>query len=105
MISGMNVIPGKGIDFNALGMILLLAVAVYLLSSLLAWAQGYILAGVAQRTMYALRRDVDAKLARLPLKYFDSHPHGDILNRDPNHIDDTRTTLQQGMSQILTSDL
>jgi len=103
MVSGMNVTPGKGIDFNALGMILLLAVAVYLLSSLLAWAQGYILAGVAQRTVYALRRDVDAKLARLPLKYFDSHPHGDILSRVTNDIDNISTTLQQGMSQILTS--
>jgi ATP-binding cassette subfamily B multidrug efflux pump len=103
MLSGMNVTPGKGIDFNALGMILLLAVAVYLLSSALLWAQGYILAGVAQRTVFALRRDVDSKLARLPLKYFDSHSHGDILSRVTNDIDNISTTLQQGMSQILTS--
>src|SRR5258708_1425649 len=103
MLSGMNVTPGKGIDFDALGMILLLAVAVYLLSSLLAWAQGYILAGVAPRTMYALRRDVDAKLARLPLKSCDSDRHGDILSRVTNDIDNISTTLQQGMSQILTS--
>ena len=103
MLSGMNVTPGKGIDFNALGMILLLAAAVYILSSVLMWAQGYILAGVAQRTVFALRRDVDAKLARLPLKYFDSHSHGDILSRVTNDIDNITTTLQQGMSQILTS--
>ena len=67
------------------------------------WALGYILAGVAQRTVFALRRDVDAKLARLPLKYFDSHSHGDILSRVTNDIDNITTTLQQGMSQILTS--
>lgn len=103
MLSGMNVTPGKGIDFNALGMILLLAVLVYVLSSALAWAQGYILAGVAQRTVYGLRRDVDAKLARLPLKYFDSHSHGDILSRVTNDIDNISTTLQQSLSQILTS--
>src|SRR5437660_6512017 len=105
MLSGMNVTPGKGIDFNALGMILLLAAAVYILSSVLMWAQGYLLAGVAQRTVFALRRDVDAKLARLPLKYFDSHSHGDILSRVTNDIDNITTTLQQGMSQIHTSAL
>src|SRR5207302_9929185 len=103
MLSGMNVTPGKGIDFNALGMILLLAAAVYIFSSVLMWAQGYILAGVAQRTVFALRRDVDAKLARLPLKYFDSHSHGDILSRVTNDIDNITTTLQQGLGQILTS--
>src|SRR5437870_1915923 len=84
-------------------MILLLAAAVYILSSVLMWAQGYILAGVAQRTVFALRCDVDAKLARLPLKYFDSHSHGDILSRVTNDIDNITTTLQQGLSQILTS--
>jgi ATP-binding cassette subfamily B protein len=103
MLSGMNVTPGKGIDFSALGMILLLAMAVYVLSSVLMWAQGYILAGVAQRAVFALRRDVDSKLARLPLKYFDSHSHGDILSRVTNDIDNISTTLQQGLSQILTS--
>ena len=103
MLSGMNVTPGRGIDFTALGMTLLLAVALYLLSSVLMWAQGYIMAGVAQRTVYGLRRDVEAKLSRLPLKYFDSHSHGDILSRVTNDIDNITTTLQQGLSQILTS--
>ncbi|HUZ87844.1 MAG TPA: ABC transporter ATP-binding protein [Candidatus Baltobacterales bacterium] len=103
MLSGMDVTPGKGIDFNQLGMILLLAVGVYLASSVFTWAQGYIMAGVAQRTVYGMRRDVEEKLSRLPLKYFDSHPHGDILSRVTNDIDNVATTLQQGMSQILTS--
>ncbi|MEO8744112.1 MAG: ABC transporter ATP-binding protein [Candidatus Dormiibacterota bacterium] len=103
MLSGMDVKPGQGIDFTVLGEILLLAVAIYLASSLFAWAQGYIMAGVAQRTVYGMRRDVEAKLSRLPLKYFDSHSHGDILSRVTNDIDNVATTLQQGMSQILTS--
>jgi ATP-binding cassette subfamily B multidrug efflux pump len=103
MLSGMTVTPGKGIDFTQLGEILLLAVFAYVASSLLTWAQGYIMAGVAQRTVYGMRRDVEAKLARLPLKYFDSHPHGDILSRVTNDIDNVTTTLQQGLSQILTA--
>jgi ATP-binding cassette subfamily B multidrug efflux pump len=103
MLAGMDVTPGKGIDFNLLGEILLLAVLVYVIASLFTWAQGYIMAGVAQRTVYGMRRDVEAKLARLPLKYFDSHSHGDILSRVTNDIDNVATTLQQGMSQILTS--
>ncbi len=103
MLSGMNVTPGHGIDFTALGMTLLVVVALYLLSSVLLWAQGYLMAGVAQRSVYGLRRDVEGKLSRLPLKYFDSHPHGDILSRVTNDIDNITTTLQQGLSQILTS--
>src|SRR5438270_1821926 len=103
MVSGMNVTPGVGIDFTALGQILLLAVAVYLFASVLMWAQGYLMAGVAQRTVYAMRPDVEAKLSRLPLKYFDSHPHGDVLSRVTNDVDNISTTLQQGLSQIVTS--
>jgi len=103
MLSGMNVIPGRGIDFTQLGSILLLAVGVYLVASLFTWAQGYIMAGVAQRTVYGMRRDVEAKLGRLPLKYFDSHSHGDILSRVTNDIDNVTTTIQQGLSQILTA--
>ncbi|HYM67270.1 MAG TPA: ABC transporter ATP-binding protein, partial [Patescibacteria group bacterium] len=87
----------------ALWQVLLLAVAVYIAASIFTWAQGYIMAGVAQRTVYGMRRDVEAKLSRLPLKYFDSHSHGDILSRVTNDIDNVATTLQQGMSQILTS--
>ena len=103
LLSGMNVTPGVGIDFTALGEILLLAVGVYLGASVLQWAQGYLLAGVAQRVVYGLRRDVEAKLGRLPLKYFDSHPHGDVLSRVTNDVDNISTVLQQGLSQIVTS--
>ncbi|HZQ49949.1 MAG TPA: ABC transporter ATP-binding protein [Candidatus Dormibacteraeota bacterium] len=105
MLGGMNVTPGKGIDFTQLGDVLLLAVGVYVLSALLLWAQGYLMAGVAQRTVYRMRRDVETKLGRLPLKYFDSHSHGDVLSRVTNDIDNVSTVLQQGLSQILTSAL
>jgi len=103
MLSGMDVTPGVGIDFTALGQVLLLAVAVYLFASVLMWGQAYIMAGVAQRTVYGMRRDVEAKLARLPLKYFDRHSHGDVLSRVTNDVDNIATTLQQGLSQIVTS--
>ena len=105
LVSGSNVVPGRGIDFTQLGQILALAALVYILAAALTWLLSYIMAGVAQRTVYGLRRDTDAKLARLPLKYFDSHPHGDLLSRVTNDIDNITTTLQQGLSQFLTSTL
>ena len=103
MISGMSLTPGVGVDLNALGRVLALAVAVYLLGAAFNFGQGYLLAGVTQRTMYGLRAQIEQKLTRLPLRYFDSHPHGDILSRVSNDIDNLTTTLQQGLSQLLTS--
>ena len=103
LLSGMDVTPGKGIDFTQLANVLLLAVGVYVVAAIFTWVQAYIMAGVAQRTVYRMRSDVEEKLGRLPLKYFDSHPHGDILSRVTNDIDNVSTTLQQGLSQILTS--
>jgi ATP-binding cassette subfamily B multidrug efflux pump len=103
LVAGTNVVPGRGIDFTMLGRILILAALVYVFASLFSWLLAYIMAGVAQRTVFGLRRDVEDKLARLPLKYFDSHPHGDLLSRVTNDIDNITTTLQQGLSQILTS--
>jgi len=105
LVAGANVVPGHGIDFTMLGRILSLAALVYLLSAALQWLLAYIMAGVAQRTVFGLRQDVEAKMARLPLKYFDSHPHGDLLSRVTNDIDNISTTLQQGLTQILTSTL
>jgi ATP-binding cassette, subfamily B, multidrug efflux pump len=105
LLAATNAVPGVGIDFTALAGVLALAVAVYALASLLAWAQAYIMAGVAQRTVYGLRREVEEKLARLPLRYFDSHAHGDLLSRVTNDVDNIATTLQQGLSQLLTSAL
>ena len=103
MLSGMTVVPGEGIDFTALAQVLLLVAGIYVLSSLFAWASAYVMAGVAQRTVYGLRRDVDLKLARLPLRYFDSHPRGDTLSRVTNDIDNIAQTLQQSLTQLITA--
>ena len=103
MVSGMNIVPGRGVDVGELGRVLGLAALVYLLGAAFNYGQGYTMAGVTQRTMFGLRREVEEKLGRLPLRYFDSHPHGDILSRVTNDIDNLSTTLQQGLSQLLTS--
>ena len=103
MVSGMTVTVGVGVDFAAVGRTLLILTGIYVLSAVFQWGSYYIMAGVAQRTVYRLRRDVDEKLGRLPLRYFDSHPHGDILSRVTNDIDNIATTLQQSLTQILTA--
>jgi ATP-binding cassette subfamily B multidrug efflux pump len=103
MISGMTLTPGKGIDFAELGKILATLALVYILSALFAWMQGYIMAGVAQQTVFELREEVDRKLARLPLRYFDGHARGDILSRVTNDIDNIANTLQQSLTQIITA--
>ncbi len=103
MLSGIDFIPGVGIDFSALARILIIVVVIYIGSSLLAFLQGYILNEVVQRTIYTLRRDVESKLNRLPLRYFDRQPRGELLSRVTNDIDNISTSLQQTMSQLLTS--
>jgi ATP-binding cassette, subfamily B, multidrug efflux pump len=103
MLGSMHLTPGQGVDFTALGQVLLLLIGIYLLSSLFSWMQAWIMAGVTQRTVYRLRQDVDVKLGRLPLKYFDSHPRGDILSRVTNDIDNIGQTLQQSLTQLITS--
>ena len=92
-----------GVDFTQLGRIIALVVVVYFVSSVFSWGQNYLMAGVTQRMMYRLREDVDLKLGRLPLKYFDTHPRGDLLSRVTNDIDNIATTMQQTMTQAITS--
>jgi ATP-binding cassette, subfamily B, multidrug efflux pump len=103
MLHSMTVIPGVGIDFAALANILLVLSVLFVISSLFAWGQAFIMAGVTQRTVYRLRRDVDEKLGRMPLKYFDDHPRGDVLSRVTNDIDNIGQTLQQSLTQLITS--
>ncbi|MDP4179998.1 MAG: ABC transporter ATP-binding protein, partial [Bacillota bacterium] len=91
------------IDFSYIGWIAALLIAMYLISSGFSLTMGLVMSGVAQRTVRDLRRDVDNKLAKLPLKYFDLHPHGDILSRVTNDIDTISTTLQQSLTQIITA--
>ena len=103
MISKMNIQPGTGVDFDAIGRILLGLIVIYLLSALFAWLQQYLMAGVAQRTVYGLRKQVDHKLGRLPLKYFDDTSRGDILSRVTNDIDNISNSLSQSATQIITA--
>ena len=94
--------PG-GIDFGELHRVLLLALGLYAVSSVLAYLQSYLLAGVVQRTMLRLRADVEDKLNSLPLRYVDQQPRGDLLSRVTNDIDNVAQSLQQTLSQLLTS--
>lgn len=92
-----------GIDFTALSKILMILTGFYILSAFFNYLQQYLMAGVAQSTVFTLRKDVNAKLARLPLKYFDSHPHGDVLSTITNDVDNISNTLQQSITQLITS--
>lgn len=103
MLSSMDLTPGTGVDMGAVGRVLIVVAALYLLGAFFAWLQSYIMAGVVQRVVYRLRREVDLKLGRLPLKYFDSHARGDILSRVTNDIDNLQQTLQQTLTQIITA--
>ncbi|AHF10991.1 MULTISPECIES: ABC transporter ATP-binding protein [Dehalobacter] len=90
-------------DFHYIGMIALILIGMYLISALFSLIMGLVMSGVSQRTVRDLRRVVDNKLAKLPLKYYDMHPYGDILSRVTNDIDTIATTLQQSLTQIITS--
>jgi ATP-binding cassette subfamily B protein len=103
LLSGVDLVPGQGIDFQALGTVLLVVLGLYLASALLGFLQGYLLNDVVQRTVLRLRAEVEDKLNRLPLRYFDRQPRGELLSRVTNDIDNVSQTLQQTMSQLLTS--
>ncbi|AMT70211.1 ABC transporter ATP-binding protein [Mycobacteroides immunogenum] len=103
MLSGMNVTPGQGVDFRAIGMTLALALSLYLTAGLLGWVQARLLNVTVQRTVVALRTDVEDKLHRLPLSYFDSRQRGEILSRVTNDVDNIQTSLQMSINQLLSS--
>jgi ATP-binding cassette, subfamily B, multidrug efflux pump len=96
-------VPGASVDFNYIAHVLLILLGLYIVSSIFIYIQQYVMAGVAQRTMYRLRREVDEKISRLPLKYFDSRTHGEIMSRAVNDMDNLSTTLQQSVTQLITS--
>jgi ATP-binding cassette, subfamily B, multidrug efflux pump len=96
-----HVVPGRGVDFDAVGQVLLVVLGVYVASSVLSWLQGYLLNDVTQNTVRRMRADVEVKVNRLPLSYFDKQPRGELLSRVTNDIDNISQTLQQTMSQLL----
>jgi len=103
MFAHMHLVPGSGIDFAALGYTLLVMIGIYVASSLFLWAQGYVLNDVVQDTVLRLRAEVEDKINRLPLRYFDQQPLGELLSRVTNDISNISQSLQQTLSQLLTS--
>jgi ATP-binding cassette, subfamily B, multidrug efflux pump len=103
MLTGIDVIPGQGIDFTALRNVLLIVVGLYLASAVIGYLQGWLINDVVQHTARRMRDDVEAKLNRLPLRYFDRQPRGELLSRVTNDMDNVAQSLQQTMSQALTS--
>jgi ATP-binding cassette, subfamily B, multidrug efflux pump len=103
MLDRMHLAPGKGIDFKGLEITLLEVLALYLASAAFLWAQGYLLNDVVQAVVLRLRADVEAKIHRLPLRYFDGQARGELLSRVTNDIGNISQSLQQSLSQILTA--
>ncbi len=103
LLSGMDLHPGHGIDFSALAIVLGIVLLLYVFSSVFSWLQAYLLNGVTQRTVFRLRSDVEEKIHRLPLTYFDKTPRGELLSRVTNDIDNISQSLQQTMSQLIVS--
>ena len=94
---------GEGINFDEVKRLIGIVISLYAVSSLLAYFQQFIMAGVSQKLVYQMRNEVKAKLSRLPLKYFDSRTHGEILSRVTNDVDTISATLQQSVTQVITS--
>ncbi|MEA4943430.1 MAG: ABC transporter ATP-binding protein [Propionicimonas sp.] len=98
-----HVVNGTGIDFAAVGRVLAGALALYIVAALLSWGGGLLINGIVQRSVYRMRAQVSSKIGRLPLKYFDSQPRGELLSRVTNDVDNVAQSLQQTLSQVLSN--
>jgi ATP-binding cassette subfamily B protein len=98
-------VPGAAIDFDYVGRILLGLIGLYIVANGFQYLMQYLMASVAQNTVYAMRREVEAKFDRLPLKFFDSRTRGEVMSRAVNDLDSISGTLQQNLTQLLTSAL
>src|SRR5262245_5504630 len=96
-------IPGAAIDFDYVGRILISLIGLYIIANSFQYLMQYLMANVAQNTVYAMRREVEAKFDRLPLKFFDSRTRGEVMSRAVNDLDSVSSTLQQNLTQLLTS--
>ena len=94
---------GAGIDFGKIGEILLFALGLYLISSTFSFIQGFIMTGISNQVTYNLRKDISVKINKIPLKYFESRTHGEILSRITNDIDTLQTSINQSFTQLITS--
>jgi ATP-binding cassette, subfamily B, fatty acid transporter len=102
LLSGMNVVPGRGVDFAAVARTLCIALALYLVAALLLWVQARLLNVTVQRTMVALRSEVEDKVHRLPLAYFDARQRGELLSRVTNDVNNLQSSLTMTISQVLS---
>ncbi|MDN4641511.1 ABC transporter ATP-binding protein [Agreia sp. PsM10] len=100
-----DIVPGQGIDFMVLGRLIIIVLLMYIVASVLNWAQGYILNGLVMRVVFRLRQDIEVKLNKLPLSYFDSRQRGDTMSRVTNDVDNIQAALQQAFSQLVQSAL
>jgi ATP-binding cassette subfamily B protein len=96
-------VPGAAIDFGYIGRIVLILIGLYVVSAIFNYIQGFIMSGIAMKVTYAFRRNIAEKINRMPLKYFDTRSHGDVLSRVTNDVDTINTTLTQNLSQIISS--
>jgi ATP-binding cassette, subfamily B, multidrug efflux pump len=94
---------GSGIDFKYIGNIMLISIALYLVSALLSYVQGWIMSGISMKITYNFRKDISQKINRMPLKYFDGTNHGEVISRVTNDVDTISQTLNQSLTQIITS--
>ncbi|UHA73160.1 ABC transporter ATP-binding protein [Paenibacillus sp. 481] len=99
----MDGVAGAAIDFEAIFRILLVLAGIYTLSALFSYLEQYLVAGVAQKVVYQLRKQASEKLSRLPVKYFDSRPNGDLLSRIVNDVDNISNSLSHSLTQLLTA--
>lgn len=103
MAEAMDLNPGQGIDFDRLRSLIVMVVALYIVASLLMWAQGAILNKLTMRAVFDLRERVEAKINRLPLSYFDSRQRGDVMSRTTNDVDNVQQALQQSLSSLFNA--
>nr|WP_235534007.1 ABC transporter ATP-binding protein [Sanguibacter sp. Leaf3] len=103
LLSNADIVPGQGIDFDRLGQLILVVLGLYVVASFLSWAQGFILNGLVMRVVYRLRQDIEEKINRLPLSYFDTRQRGDLMSRVTNDVDNIQAALQQAFSQLVQS--
>ena len=96
-------VAGSGIEFDYIGKILLFLLGLYLISALFGFIQGFVMSGVTQKVSYKLRKEISEKINRMPLKYFDTKTHGEVLSRVTNDVDSISQNLNQSMTQVITS--
>ena len=103
LIAKVSGVEGGGINFDKVGKILLFLVGLYVVSAIFSFVQGIVMSGITQKICYKLRKDLSEKISRLPMKYFDTKTHGEVLSRFTNDIDTLGQSLNQSMNQLITS--